>query len=626
MLIVLDNAESILDPQGASSREIYTAVQELSRLDTISLCITSRISTVPPDCETLDVPTLSMEFARDAFYRIYKKRERSDVVDDVLKKLDFHPLSITLLATVAHQNRWDTERLTREWEGRRTGTLETDHQTSLATTIELSLASPLFKGLGLEARGLLGVAAFYPQGINEDNLSWLFPALPDVTQIFDKFCVLSLTHRSNGFITMLAPLRDHLRPKDPKSSPLLCATKERYFARMSVKVDPKKPEFNDARWIVSEDVNVEHLLDFFASADPDSRDIWRACVNFLNHLQWHKPRQTVLTSKIEALPDDHPSKPECLYEVASLFGCAGNRVEQIQLLTHILNIRREQRDDGQVATTLWRLSIANRMLGHRKEGMREAKEALEIYERLGNTIQRARCLDLLARLLCEDGQLDAAEEAAIQSSKLFPEKGQEYGICKSHRALGNIYRSKGDREKAIHHYELALGIASSFNWLGLLFWIQFSLAQLFLDEGKLDDAHAHIKQAESHAPDNPYNMGRAALLQARILYRQHSFQDATSNALRALAIFEKVGALKELGNCRTLLRDIERAPDSKVASGEFDFNDGLLNTAVYPPRRLFIFSAQGSVMILITHLADHYVLGDHRFDLLFPHARSLPSQ
>ena len=288
MLIVLDNAESILDLQGTEAQEIYTVVEELSRFDNICVCITSRISTTPPGYKRFDVPTLSMDAACDAFYGIYDSDDRSDVIKSILEQLDFRPLSITLLATVAHQNRWDTSRLVREWDEWKTSVLQTCHRQSFAVAIKLSLTSPLFQDLGPNARELLGVVAFFPQGVSKKNFGWLFPTIPNITNIFDNLCILSLTYWSNGFVTMLAPLRDYLTPKDPKSSPLLCATEERYLTRMSVVVDPNKPNFNETRWIVSEDVNVEHLLDVFTTIDPNSDNIWEACANFINHISWHK--------------------------------------------------------------------------------------------------------------------------------------------------------------------------------------------------------------------------------------------------------------------------------------------------------------------------------------------------
>ena len=72
---------------------------------------------------------------------------------------------------------------------------------------------------------------------------------------------------------MLAPLRDYLSPKDPKSSSLLCTTKERYFIRMSVNINPDGANFGETRWIVSEDVNAEDLLNIFITIDATSDSI-----------------------------------------------------------------------------------------------------------------------------------------------------------------------------------------------------------------------------------------------------------------------------------------------------------------------------------------------------------------
>ena len=570
MLIVLDNAESILGLQETNGQEIYAIVDELSRFDNIFLCITSRITTIPPGCEVLEIPTLSMDAAHDTFYRIYKRSEQSDSVNNILKQLDFHPLSITLLATAAQYNRWDTERLVGEWERRRTGVLQARHSGSLATTIELSLASPMFRELGPDARGLLGVIAFFPQGVNEKDIDWLFPTISNGPDMFDTFCVLSLTYRSNGFITMLAPLRDYLRPKDPMSSPVLSTTKERYFTRLSVDLYPDDPGFNEAQWITSEDVNVEHLLDVFTSTDADSEKTWGGCAGFITHLHWHKPRLIVLGPKIEALPDSHPSKIKCLAELSWLFKAVGNPVEQKRLLTHILSLWRERGDNYEVALTLSYLSDANRLMDLYEEGIQQATEAVEIFEQFGDihNAARVRCLIDLAFLLNDDNQLDAAEEAGSRALDSLLEKGQWQSlVCRGHRILGDIYDSKGETTKAIHHLEAALGIASSLNWDYDLFWIYYNLAVVSSGEGKFEDAHIHIEHAKSHAVDHTYNLTRASELQATFWNKQHRLEEAKSGALRVLDVYEKLGAVQDAERVRRLLERIDRNAQGNERSG-----------------------------------------------------------
>ena len=272
----------------------------------------------------------------------------------------------------------------------------------------------------------------------------------------------------------------------------------------------------------------------------------------------------VLGPKIKALPDDHRFKPDCLAWLAMLFESVGGYAEEKVLFEHALKLERQRGNDDRVALKLIGLSSANRLLHHRVEGIRQAKEALEIFERMDDTAGQGFSLIRLARALYDDGQLNAAEEAAIRVIQLLPEKGQEFIVIKSHRVLGHVYYSKGEKEKAIHHFKIALGIASRFNWNTHLFWIHHSLAQLFRDEDEFADAHAHIEQAKFHTnARGEYSLGRVVQLQAEVYYRQGKLEEAASEALCALEIYEKHGALGDIDECRALLQCIEQTAKSQ---------------------------------------------------------------
>ena len=196
------------------------------------------------------------------------------------------------------------------------------------------------------------------------------------------------------------------------------------------------------------------------------------------------------------------------------------------------------------------LSDAHRQLNLYEEGILRAKEALEIYERLNDTPGQGQSLIHIAWSLHNDGQLDAAEEAASPAINLLSNEGGQFRVCQCHRLLGNIYHSRDEIEKAANHFETALRIASSFNWHDELFWVHYTMALLLPG-----DAHAHVERAKSHAIDSPYR-----------------FEEAKSEALHAVNLFEKLGATEDVMKCRGLLEQIEEEKMEPVFSGELYFS------------------------------------------------------
>jgi len=119
----------------------------------------------------------------------------------------------------------------------------------------------------------------------------------------------------------------------------------------------------------------------------------------------------MLGPKIEGLPDDHPSKAQCLNGL-SLFKSVGNSTEHKRPLTHTIKLWREREDVRQVAITLRDLSEANQLMFLRENGIEQAKGASGIFERAGDAANQAACLIRLAWVLHDDG-LDAAKSHLV---------------------------------------------------------------------------------------------------------------------------------------------------------------------------------------------------------------------
>ena len=146
------------------------------------------------------------EAARNVFHGSCRL-ERSAVIDTILAELDFHPLSIVLLASAVSENEWDEPALSEAWNDGKTCILEASGRESLEDNIESILRTPTIQELGITARETLEAIADVQGGVKEIYLLTSFPEINGVGEAVDALCKFSLMYRQDGFVKMLAPFR-----------------------------------------------------------------------------------------------------------------------------------------------------------------------------------------------------------------------------------------------------------------------------------------------------------------------------------------------------------------------------------------------------------------------------------
>jgi tetratricopeptide (TPR) repeat protein len=118
--------------------------------------------------------------------------------------------------------------------------------------------------------------------------------------------------------------------------------------------------------------------------------------------------------------------------------------------------------------------------------------------------QNATAYAYLARLYQSQGLFDQALASALQAKKLDPTAGSVYNI------LGTVYFDKGDYEKAVKNYELALSFHKGPGRDGgkpLAYrensaWVYNNLGLVYIQMKQWDKAQAHLRKALEADPEN----------------------------------------------------------------------------------------------------------------------------
>ena len=205
-ILVVDGVEFILDPLAPGAAEIASAIEEFSQCQNLCLLLTSKMDVRIAGLRRVKVPNLSVNGAQDMFYSRCRL-ERSACVDNLLEELDYHPLSIDLLASAASENDWDEATLLEVWDGGKVSILHACGSQSLEDNVKSTLATPAIQAHGMTTLVALAALAALPSGVRERKLESMFPEITGIGDAIDALCEFSLVYRQDGFFKMLSPFR-----------------------------------------------------------------------------------------------------------------------------------------------------------------------------------------------------------------------------------------------------------------------------------------------------------------------------------------------------------------------------------------------------------------------------------
>jgi tetratricopeptide (TPR) repeat protein len=592
ILIVLDNAESVLDAGGTESQaQITQAIEEIGSWPSVSLILTTRTASIPTNVRwnRIIVPPLDLDAARDAFSAVYEYKRPSATVDRLLNEVGCHALSINLLAVAGAQNEWSIAELHRRWQEEKTHVLDLEDNNrmqSLTASIDLSLKSPTLAKLGDEALEVLQVIAFLPQGADKTKLPELFPSVPNIQRITDTMKRLSLTYISDaGFITMLAPIRIHVQSGGPSLPSLLPDVRSFYFNKL------ENTDGMRAKWITSEDDNIERLIAHSMDTTDDLMRAVEACVYFVHALFWNKPRTTMLTPIVRSLNEVDGItiwKGQALRTLGWLARRLGRLKEANELFESARRVAITHGHASLAAQCSFSMGQVECMQRRYSAAERFYQDALKEYQSIEDGDGVANCQEELGDVETSRGNLSEASRYLSDALKYREREPGSQEAANVRVRLGALEFKQGHHAEGGDHFEAALAIFTELDVDSDLGWCLFEYAtaeQASNDWAKVLDLFGRA-QVFYNRSNNDLQESRCLLERGQILLYQKQLALSQECFEQAKGGYEKAGQVNDVAHCLRGLGEVAYLQnENERAEGLFAEAKSLYGSVDWIPAR-----------------------------------------
>ncbi|KAF7978280.1 hypothetical protein HWV62_1128 [Athelia sp. TMB] len=627
-LLLLDNFESIWNAQKDHqlTRDLLT---KIAGIKTTSLIITMRATDAPAGVRwTLSsiLPPLLPAPARELFRSINDKFCRASssyadeqILDELLKEVDYVPLAIHLLAQVSLD--FSPPSTQEQWREKRTQMLKSDQfPKDRLENVDVSIALSI-TALDIVANPgtiqLLGMLSLLPDGLfqYEERLKMIRETFHTTIDDLRRLRRFALVYTSGDKLAVLSPIRYFVLQHYPPDTEHVQCIHDIFWKLVDTYTRvPFGPKLDNAKEALRPEIgNISNLIEHAVRYQPTER-ILEIAIDMSWHFYrtypstdilkmvspleptadsamrarfWHisgeiaykQDRYTEATSSFTQARahfldnDNHLRAAHCSYTLGDILRMQCQYPAATAMLTQARDEFLALDDPAGLGRCLQGLGDVLSMQSKYPEASAMLTEARDKFLRVRNHLGATQCLKSLGNVLCMQSEYSEASIKLTEARREFLAMGSELGAAQCLQTLGQIlqaeqkYDEASDALKDARAEFLKIG-----ERLGAAQCLQ-SLGKILVTQKIFSEASATLTEALDQSRDIGDRYEESVCLEflGENLLAQGRRTEGEPLLVQARDYFLEIGLEGEAARCSAAIEDASESEDEESESGE----DGL---------------------------------------------------